>query len=664
MENPFRSDVFQSASQPLAEVASLHAEDSVQLARRVEERLAGEDEGLILLTSREAGYGKSHLLWRLQRDLGSRIERLTLRFPDTGVPTWRGLLLRTLHWLSRSDREGICRMTLLARRVFARLLTQLLRSGEIPCSDPEAYAKWLPENADLALDVASQEHEVARWLAGRYGGLRPLLAEAFSQLYAVPEPESGFWGRQFFWALAEEGGPSVCDAIDRGELGHGSESLARENFGVLSRVLADCLPVWLDFDHWESWQGESEGACREAAAFLGELGRGPLPVVAVVNQDWWQRVLEPTLTSAVRDRLTASEMELGGILLPQAEELLESLVKVQGSVDEPTWERFRKFVALDRRFLERGEESWSVRAVLRVLQQAWEDFFKLESLSQTRVPALLPPAKESDEPLADEPEETEEEAEEGAASPKGEQGEPLGASAPLTKENVAPAREFQRRSTASLSPLVANGVHHPEPPESEPPLSSREVAPPSAGNFYELLKELEGLRKENFPGEEWWIDYPVLEQVLAESGRLVPFVRSHRELAHERAFVVWRVPGQRIILGGRPPQEEEYWEALLQAESSRALEEGVRSKTVLFLKEGESWQPREWSFASAASLAEGRLDVVRIDATGWSTLFGISRLLLKYGNDRQASRLSALLRLLNQEMRFVWRRLLREAAAS
>ena len=93
----------------------------------------------ILLRAPRAGHGKTHLLSRVQHQLGASAEFIPLQAASgceiNAATVTDDALCHLLRQLPASG--GLTALDLLTRRLFASALLPLVRSGEVPCQDRE-----------------------------------------------------------------------------------------------------------------------------------------------------------------------------------------------------------------------------------------------------------------------------------------------------------------------------------------------------------------------------------------------------------------------------------------------------------------------------------------------------------------------------------------------
>lgn len=285
----------------------------------------------ILLRAPRAGHGKTHLLSRIQHQLGATHEFIPLH-PAFGcridaASVTDDALRRFVRPLPASG--GLCMLDLITRRLFAMALQPLVTSGEVPCQDREGALAALRNRPIETFDFHHSNAVTAHWARENFEVLGQRLSMELALRCSLPVREVAFWVNALFRfastpldnagrirALAEDvrsGNPADGETVERLEALLGMVSL-------LMRVV-------LVADDLEGFSADETAALR-LAAFLGSLRQSVerLDVILSLNLDIWESAFLPRLSDGLADRLSEVVIELDPLTEDQMIALLESRV--------------------------------------------------------------------------------------------------------------------------------------------------------------------------------------------------------------------------------------------------------------------------------------------------------------------------------------------------
>ena len=354
----------------------------------------------VMLRAPRAGYGKTHLLSHLQHHLATGHEFIPL-LPVAGSRIDAVSVTEdTLRCLGRPlpAGDGLCRLDLIARRLFALALQPLVTSGEVPCLDLEGALASLRLRPVETFDFHNPTAVTARWVHENFEVLGPRLALELAQLTGSPPRAVAVWvDAMFRFAATPLDAPGRLDALGQAALvASPGEGAAMERLAALLALLSQLLRVVLVADDLEGFSAD-ETAALQLAAFLCALrtSAGRVEVILSLNRDIWNSAFVPRLSSGLADRLTEVAIELEALTEQQMVALLDSRVPGLGA-----------------RMLESvrsaGLEPYA-RGLLRAAGAAWQRTrqeppipAETESPFADATPAPTPTA--APEPIADAPE--------------------------------------------------------------------------------------------------------------------------------------------------------------------------------------------------------------------------------------------------------------------
>ena len=202
--NPFLNDVFVGDLSELAggaasgelTVEKIHRDALRKLGGLVAHLGSGGGE-VILLSSAQAGFGKSHLLSRLVADQASDCFFIPVELNRDSRPNWVGLLQAVLGACTR-PRQALPQVSYLeemSRRLMAVAAADLILRGDVPAGDPAAAISMLKRDYMRAFDMRGGGSEVARWMDGNFNALLPLMAGVLARRAMVEADEAEAWMR-------------------------------------------------------------------------------------------------------------------------------------------------------------------------------------------------------------------------------------------------------------------------------------------------------------------------------------------------------------------------------------------------------------------------------------------------------------------------------------
>ncbi len=426
----------------------------------------------ILLRAPRAGHGKTHLLSRIQHQLGGTHEFIPLHAAfgcqiDASTVT-DDALRRLLRPLPASG--GLCVLDLVARRLFAAALQPLVGSGEVPCQDREGALTALRTRPIETFDFHHPNAVTAHWTRENFEVLGQRLSVELAQRCNLPIREVAFWVDALFrFAATPVENPVrlrvLAEAVHAGDPGAG---VMMERLEALLGLISLLMRVVLVADELEGFSSDETAALR-LAAFLGSLRQSVerLDVILSLNQDIWESAFVPRLSDGLADRLSEVVVELTPLTDDEMVALLESRVPGLGE---------RVLARVDR-----AAAGTHARGLIRAAGVAWLKASAMDSKSTApALPASAAVVSPSEPPRvgvepAPEPAPVSvarKQAPDEVSAPESEISSPL-------KEEVAP--ESARDSV--LSPVESEGpASWPSPEISNepktPPVAPAAMGPP------------------------------------------------------------------------------------------------------------------------------------------------------------------------------------------
>lgn len=283
----------------------------------------------ILLRAPRAGFGKTHLLSRLQHRLAASHEFIPLQ-PAAGSRVDAASVTDDV--LRRVGRPlpaggGLCGLDLRVRRWFALALQPLVASGDVPCMDRDQALASLLQRPVETFDFHHPDAITACWIRDHFEVLGPRLALELAPLVGVAPRALGFWVDALFrFAVTPPEVPGRIDVLSQAAAQtHSGDGAAMERLAALLALLGLQSRVVLVADDLEGFSADEMAALR-LAAFLSSLRQSVErpEVILSLNRDVWDSAFVPRLSSGLVDRLSEVVVELTDLTEAQMAAILDS----------------------------------------------------------------------------------------------------------------------------------------------------------------------------------------------------------------------------------------------------------------------------------------------------------------------------------------------------
>lgn len=351
----------------------------------------------ILLRAPRAGHGKTHLLSRIQHQLGSSHEFIPLR-PVFGCQIDAATVVDdALRHLQRPlpAAGGLCVLDTVARRLFASALQPLIASGEVPSQDREGAITALRVRPIETFDFHDPNAVTAQWTHENFEVLGQRLSAELAQSFDLPLGDVAFWvDALFHFAAAPLENPTRLRILaETVHAGNPNPAVMMGRLEALLGMLSQLMRVVLVADELEGYSTDGPAALR-LAAFLASLRHSVarLHVILSLNQDVWENAFAPRLSDGLADRISEVVLEMTPLTEPEIVALFESRVPGLGA-----------------RLLSRVDLSTAgthARGLIRAAGIAWVKASAMDSLtSAPSAPSAIPnPSSETKTATSSDPE--------------------------------------------------------------------------------------------------------------------------------------------------------------------------------------------------------------------------------------------------------------------
>ena len=395
--NPFEKDVVHEPRDHPPSVSSLNQEvleRLMDLFGKMEVSGETPSRKAELILSPAPGYGKSHLIGRLFKQLGERAIRVYIPPFETTSTYWQSILWLTVDELDQAadwnnrEFDQLTQLDDFAESVLRRLVAAAVRRGAIRVVRGELTPEVFETSRSFSLR-AGQDRQ-GTWFRGHFhDDLLPILRQQLAPLRL----KSGEWPRILFSYLTTPPGSderqhcltwlryepldesaAVLLQLPRSE-NPSPEPIENVNVGAWTRLYDLCMlsrfhrPFIFCFDQTEGYTVRPE--------LMSQFGNAVSRIVAecshqltvvTANQNIWDARLLPGMDVAHRDRFSEAHL-LRTLSRAEAEQLIDLRLKLYSTPPE-TVARFRDPKWLDSVFV--GIRGSPAREFMKLCRLRWD----------------------------------------------------------------------------------------------------------------------------------------------------------------------------------------------------------------------------------------------------------------------------------------------------
>ncbi len=366
---PFDGDVCVSFRETVKSI-SLHEE---ALASLLDLKPQGR---LVILTSAQAGLGKTHLLSRMTHALSDNAVFIALPWQSSESLSWGATGRAMLSDLFQGD-PRVNQLQQLCGAVHTTLLCHLIETGRIPSADAEQIVIALAQSPLELFTESGPARPISEWFRANFQQLRKLMAEC-CQLPNLPMVEEWL---QLMFEYTSSPSTSTLSAL-------------YERMGNESGVEVPCFlsiathwkPLVLVADHMDGlFHDPNSGTIvAQMSATLASLPR--VQVVLSMNEDLWESAFGRQLPAALASRLQPHRLSLQNINRAETSLLLKERLQLAGE-SESTTRDFLKFMDSQDAL----KEATSTRSILRTATTQWQIWLSEGTLPPPKAKEITPP---------------------------------------------------------------------------------------------------------------------------------------------------------------------------------------------------------------------------------------------------------------------------------
>lgn len=262
----------------------------------------------ILLKAPRAGFGKTHLLSRIQHRFGGSHEFIALHASGARIDAL-SVTEDALKSLVRPlpAAGGLTVLDLATRQMFAFALQPLVVSGEVPCQDREGALAALRMRPVETFDFHHPNAMTAHWAKENFEVLGPRLSMELAHRTGLPIREVSFWVSVLFrYAATPVDHPGRAGVlaleVTGGQLTDGA---AMDRLVALLGLLSLLMRVVLVADDLEGFSADETAALKFSAFVTGvRQAADRVDVILSLNKDVWENAFIPRLSGGLADRLS------------------------------------------------------------------------------------------------------------------------------------------------------------------------------------------------------------------------------------------------------------------------------------------------------------------------------------------------------------------------
>jgi hypothetical protein len=405
--NPFEKNIVKEPRHVEKSVISLNDKPLKELIRQFE-RLENVQiprmehiEHAQFVVSPDAGYGKSHLIGRLFRELNQRATRVYLRPFEDPFTCWKSILLKTVQELDFPDSgnaeysiEEPTQLEAFAHGILIYLITDAIEKDSVSVKNKEAVLDMLRKTGIskirgnkrwINLILRNYDGLVKRFISQlRLRGIKLNASPMswFGVLFTYAYLSSEIELRQICldWLQGGSIDPKYADEIRisskdilNPEMASGeTNELCKHRISDLCQLAGFFRPFVFCFDQTERY-GNDPILAKTFGSVIQALVDGNYNQMTLItaNQYDWSESIEPCWEQALRSRLVVEPLELEGLNMEQAIELINQRLGDLNYEDQKARFLGSKNEWLNQQF--QGKPTLSIRKFLNECSKRWQD---------------------------------------------------------------------------------------------------------------------------------------------------------------------------------------------------------------------------------------------------------------------------------------------------
>ena len=149
----------------------------------------GEDlnNKIIMVSSAEAGYGKSHLIYKAVNNASASSRSLNLKIDNLQDFSFGDIFKAALRSLLREIHSHK------VRELFSKLICDLIDKGVVPVANKDTACRALQNHYINMLDTKDEHSLIAKWFNSNINALFPHLVRSLSNFKKLTDDSCKFW---------------------------------------------------------------------------------------------------------------------------------------------------------------------------------------------------------------------------------------------------------------------------------------------------------------------------------------------------------------------------------------------------------------------------------------------------------------------------------------
>lgn len=331
---------------------------------------------LVILTSSQAGQGKTHLLSRMTQTLADNAVVIALPWQSSESLSWGASGRAMLSDLFQGDPK-VNQLQQLCGAVHTTLLCHLIETGRVPSADAGQTVEALSQSPLELFADSGPTKPISEWFRSHFQQMRKLMAECCPQPN-LPMVEE--WLQLMFDYTVNPTAATLAAMHER------MEKESSVQVPCFLSIATHWKPLVLVADHMDGlFHDQSSGTIvAQMSATLAALPR--VQVILSMNEDLWEAAFGRQLPAALASRLQPHRLTLQSLSHEEIISLLNDRLNHSGESGE-TARNFLKFIEAQ----DTMKGITSPRGVLRQAAIQWQSWLCEGTLPPPKAKEITPP---------------------------------------------------------------------------------------------------------------------------------------------------------------------------------------------------------------------------------------------------------------------------------
>ena len=552
-----------------------------------------------MVSSPTAGQGKTHLIAEALNIHPAISTPVQINLSAASPCSYSFILQQVIFFLSDKPSDGsFSPLAAITRSLFADLICELVTDGIVPVENTSTAITGLKKHYDKMLNLKDSSSLIAEWFKQNITALFPHLVTALANKTGLSNESCEFWIEILYGC--ELDGPGLI----KKEINSLTDHDAKIRIEEFNTFITRDQPLILVFDHLDLLYKDTDKSLKITQLIADITQQAVVPlIILAINDDLWESTFTKTIPSAIRDRINEKNIQLKGISMSAAKELIRHRIECT-NLEPDTANEFIDRIDLEKIYQSTPKEGLpSPRQILRMASSEW--------LKERTNKVLL------DRPST-------------IRRPESTQHS-------THSETLQRIQEMMRSVNQRTEP---SPIQYPEPVPDSPWKEPEKNAPSSVKDFADQRNEL-------FSSGQSLFDTEAIRYTLEMAGRRSPIIEYREFDVHgESSASSWLSPEMEIIFGFEPAARIPYWRALVDQAENSTMES---SKVIAF----KSPEEENFQFDALNGSARKNLDILELDREELASIAAGKSIINASSSEEETFSEIA------PELEFLWRRITR-----